>query len=85
MELIYKGFGRFGVAWKFMYMDLFIDVMKWLTEYHQRSHSGSFHSSFKSRYGMITKRWLTSILSQVTARIILHNRRRLSYFNRLNG
>ena len=74
-----------SVAWKSMYMDLFIDVMKWLTEYHQRSHSESFHSSFKSRYGMITKRRLTSILAQVTARIILHNRRRLSYFNRLNG
>jgi len=74
-----------GVAWKSMYMDLFIDVMSWLTEYHQRSHSESFHSSFKTRYGIITKRRLTSILSQVTARIILHNRRRLAYFNRLNG
>ena len=72
-----------GVAWKSMYMDLFIDVMSWLTEYHQRSHSESFHSSFKTRYGIITKRRLTSILSQVTARIILHNRRRLDYFNRI--
>ena len=74
-----------SVAWKSMYMDLFIDVMSWLTEYHQRSHSESFHSSFKTRYGIITKRRLTSILSQVTARIILHNRRRLAYFNRLTG
>ena len=74
-----------SVAWKSMYMDLFIDVMSWLTEYHQRSHSESFHSSFKTRYGIITKRRLTSILSQVTARIILHNRRRLAYFNRLSG
>ncbi|KAF0200013.1 MAG: hypothetical protein FD167_5772, partial [bacterium] len=49
-----------GVAWKSMYMDLFIDVMSWLTEYHQRSHSESFHSSFKTRYGIITKRRLTS-------------------------
>ena len=72
-----------SVAWKSMYMDLFIDVMSWLTEYHQRSHSESFHSSFKTRYGIITKRRLTSILSQVTARIILHNRRRLDYFNRI--
>jgi len=73
-----------SVAWKSMYMDLFIDVMAWLTEYHKRSHSESFHSSFKTRYGIITKRRLSSILSQVTARIILHNRRRLAYFNRIN-
>jgi transposase len=71
-----------SAAWKSMYMDLFTDVMAWLTEYHQRSHSESFHSSFKSRYGIITKRRITSILCQVTARIILHNRRKLSYFNR---
>ena len=70
-----------SVAWKSMYMDLFMDVMAWLTEYHQRSHSESFHSSFKSKYGIITKRRITSILCQVTARIILHNRRKLSYFN----
>ena len=74
-----------SVAWKSMYMDLFVDVMVWLTEYHQRSHCESFHSSFKMRYGIITKRRLTSILCQVTARIILHNRRRLAYFNRLTG
>lgn len=74
-----------SVAWKSMYMDLFLDVMNWLTEYHIRSHSESFHSSFKTKYGIITKRRLTSILAQVTARIILHNRRRLSYFNRLNS
>ena len=72
-----------SVAWKSMYMDLFMDVMAWLTEYHKRSHSESFHSSFKGRYGIITKRRLTSILAQVTARIILHNRRRLAYFNRI--
>ena len=74
-----------SVAWKLMYMDLLLDVMSWLTEYHQRSHSESFHSSFKTRYGIITKRRLTSILAQVTARIILHNRRKLAYFNRTNG
>src|SRR3989344_7876966 len=74
-----------SVAWKSMYMDLFMDVMAWLTEYHKRSHSESFHSSFKGRYGIITKRRLTSILAQVTARIILHNRRRLAYFNRIGG
>lgn len=70
-------------AWKKMYLELFYDVMTWLTEYHQRSHSESFHSSFKQIYGPITKRRFHSKLTQVTARIILHNRRRLSYFNKL--
>lgn len=72
-----------SLAWKNMYLELFFDVMHWLTEYHLRSHSESFHSSFKAVYGMITKRRVTSKLCQVTARIILHNRRRLSYFNKL--
>lgn len=72
-----------SLAWKNMYLELFFDVMQWLTEYHLRSHSESFHSSFKSVYGMITKRRVSSKLCQVTARIILHNRRRLSYFKRL--
>ena len=72
------------LAWKLMYMELFLDVMQWLTEYHQRSHSESFHSSFKAKYGLITKRRPTSKLSQITARIILHNRRRLSYFNKIS-
>lgn len=72
-----------ALAWKNMYLELFFDVMYWLTEYHLRSHAESFHSSFKGVYGMITKRRVTSKLCQVTARIILHNRRRLSYFKRL--
>ena len=72
-----------NVVWKSMYIDLFLDVMGWLTEYHIRSHSESFHSSFKTKYGMITKRRVTSKLTQITARIILHNRRNLSYWNRL--
>lgn len=71
------------LAWKLMYMELFLDVMQWLTEYHIRSHTESFHASFKTKYGIITKRRPTSKLSQVTARIILHNRRRLSYFGKL--
>ena len=33
-------------AWKLMYLELFYDVMRWLTQYHIRSHSESFHSSF---------------------------------------
>lgn len=71
------------LAWKLMYLELYFDVMYWLTEYHQRSHAESFHSSFKRVCGIITKRRSTSQLSQVTARIILHNRRRLAYFKRL--
>jgi transposase len=72
-----------SVEWKLMYLELFYDVIQWLTEYHIRSHSESFHSSFKRIYGPLTKRRANSVLSQVIARIILHNRRRLSYFNRL--
>ncbi len=72
-----------ALAWKNMYLELFFDVMYWLTEYHLRSHAESFHSSFKAVYGMITKRRVASKLCQVTARIILHNRKRLSYFKKL--
>ena len=72
-------------AWKSMYLELFLDVMTWLTAYHQRSHCESFHSSFKTRYGIFTKRRITAKQSQITARIILHNRSRLAYFNRLTG
>ncbi len=74
-----------NLAWKQMYLELFLDVIQWLTEYHIRSHSESFHSSFKTRYGMITKRRPTARLSQVTARIILHNQRRQAYLNRLTN
>ena len=72
-----------GLAWKQMYLELYYDVMQWLTEYHQRSHSESFHSSFKGRNKLLMKRRSLCQLTQVTARIILHNRRRLSYFNKL--
>ncbi len=70
-------------AWKSMCLSLFYDVMAWLTEYHIRSHCESFHSSFKARNGIITKRRPICQLCQVTARVILHNRRRLSYFSKL--
>lgn len=70
-------------TWKNMYLELFYDVMTWLTEYHQRSHCESFHSSFKQIYGPITKRRLHSKLTQITARIILHNRRKLTYYNKI--
>lgn len=70
-------------AWKEMYMELYLDVMQWLTEYHQRSHSESFNSSFKRRNKLVTKIRSFCQLSQITARIIIHNFRRLSYFNKL--
>lgn len=68
-------------SWKIMYMELYLDVMTWLIEYHQRSHTESFHSSIKRCNPIIRKRRPTAQLNQVTARIILHNRRRISYFN----
>lgn len=71
-------------AWQQMYLELFLDVVQWLTEYHQRSHTESFHSSFKRVYGLVTKRRPLAQLSQVTARIILHNRRRQAYFSRIS-
>lgn len=72
-------------AWKEMYLELMLDVMHWLTAYHQRSHTESFHSSFKRISGSITKRRFTAKLSQVTARIILHNRRIMSYYTKLTN
>ena len=71
-----------AIAWKTMYLELYLDVMTWLTEYHQRSHTESFHSSFKRKNPPIRKRRPTSQLSQITARIILHNRQRIDYFNK---
>jgi transposase len=71
------------LAWKQMYLELYLDVMQWLIEYHQRSHAESFYSSFKRKNQPIMKRRPTCILNQVTARIILHNRRKLAYFNKL--
>lgn len=70
-------------AWKNMYLELYYDVMQWLTEYHQRSHSESFHSSFKRKNPLLKKINPLPRLCQVMARIILHNRRRLSYFDKL--
>jgi len=70
------------IAWKTMYLELYFDVITWLTEYHQRSHTESFHSSFKRKNPPIRKRRPTAQLSQITARIILHNRQRINYFNK---
>jgi transposase len=69
-------------SWKNMYLELLDDVLTWLKEYHQRSHTESFHSSFKRRNGIVRKRRSQAIIAQTTARIILHNRRRIDYFSR---
>lgn len=71
------------LAWKLMYLSLYEDVQTWLKEYHQRSHTESFHSSFKRVCGLVTKLRFCCKLTQITARIILHNRRRISYFSKL--
>lgn len=73
-----------STAWKQMYLELYYDVMAWLIEYHQRSHCESFHSSFKRKSGILLKRRPVCFLSQVTAKIIVHNQRRLAYFNRIS-
>src|SRR3989338_1139075 len=72
-------------AWKEMYFEFMIDVIEWLQEYYQRVHCESFHSSFKRVFGIIRKVRGHSRFIQVMARIIFHNRARLSYFNRIKG
>lgn len=72
-----------SAAWKQMYLELYYDVIAWLKEYYQRTHAESFHSSFKRKNGPLLKRRPICFLSQVTARIIIHNRSRLAYFNRI--
>lgn len=74
-----------GVAWKSMYLSLFKDVFGWLKIYHQRSHAESFYSSLKRVYGILTKVRFQCRLTQIIARIILHNYRRLSYFKMIEN
>ena len=69
------------IAWKLMYLDLFFDTQEWLKEYHQRSHCESFHSSFKRKNKILLKNNYISRLNQLTARIIIHNLKKLSYYN----
>ncbi len=73
-----------GEGWTEMYLEFFTDVIAWLSEYYQRVHCESFHSAFKRIYGLIRKIRSHSKFVQISARIILHNRARLSYFNRIN-
>lgn len=67
-------------AWKDMLLSFFLDVTSWLREYYQRVHCESFYSSFKRVFGPVTKHRFSCRLTQITARIIIHNFRRLSYF-----
>jgi transposase len=69
--------------WQAMYLTFYWDIINWLIEYHQRSHTESFHSSFKRTFGILTKLKLNAKFVQVCARIIIHNARRLSYFDSL--
>jgi len=69
------------IYWREMYLNFYYNLVSWLIEYHQRSHTESFHSSFKRTFGIITKLKLCSKFSQVCARIIIHNSRRQRYFN----
>lgn len=68
-------------GWKRMLVSLIKNVQGWLREYHIRSHTESFHSSFKRIFGIVTKRLDDTIFTQVLARIIHNNRRKISYFN----
>jgi transposase len=68
------------IYWQKMYLDFYSKTLDWLIQYHQRSHTESFHSSFKRTFGIITKTKFCSKFTQVCARIIIHNHRRLSYF-----
>jgi len=69
------------LAWKLMYFELFLETQEWLREYHQRSHCESFHSSFKRKNKILLKNNSISRLTQLTARIIIHNLRKLSYYD----
>ena len=72
-----------NIYWQKMYLDFYYNTINWLKIYHQRSHTESFHSSFKRTFGIITKLKFCSKFTQVCARIIIHNFRRISYFEGL--
>ena len=69
-----------SVYWQKMYLDFYHNTLRWLINYHQRNHTESFHSSFKRTFGIVTKLKFCSKFTQICARIIIHNHRRLSYF-----
>jgi transposase len=73
-----------SIYWKKMFLELFHDTQSWLKEYHQRSHTESFHSSFKRKNKPLMKFNPLSKLVQLTARIIIHNLRKQNYYSRLD-
>jgi len=72
-----------SIYWKKMFLELFYDTQNWLKEYHKRSHTESFHSAFKRKNKPLMKFNLFSKLVQLTARIIIHNLRKQSYYSSL--
>ena len=72
-----------SIYWKKMFLELFYDTQNWLREYHKRSHAESFHSSFKRKNKPLMKFNSLSKLVQLTARIIIHNLRKQSYYSLL--
>ena len=68
-------------AWNKMWLKLLKDVQGWLKEYHIRSHTESFHSSFKRIFGIVTKLCYKATYTQILCRIIHNNRRKLNYFS----
>src|SRR3989344_2717766 len=69
-----------AIHWKKMFLDLFNNTQAWLQEYHQRSHTESFHTSFKRKNKPLMKINPLSKFVQLTARIIIHNlKKRLCY------
>lgn len=71
------------IYWQKMYLTFYYDTINWLISYHQRSHTESFHSSFKRTFGIVTKLKFCPKFTQICARIIIHNFRRINYFEML--
>jgi len=67
-------------AWTRMLNKIVDDVQGWLKEYHIRSHTESFHSSFKRVFGIVTKIRTSAVYTQVLCRIVHNNRRKTDYF-----
>lgn len=67
-------------GWKKMLLKILDGVQVWLREYHIRSHTESFHSSFKRTFGIVTKIIDETVYTQVLCRIIHNNRRKTDYF-----
>jgi len=56
-----------SIYWKNMFLELFRNTQEWLNEYHQRSHTESFHSSFKRKNKPLMKFNSFTKLVQLTA------------------